>query len=41
VAAQVTPLQALPDDFSGTDHGLPLVWSYSAQAEEASTAVEG
>jgi L-rhamnose mutarotase len=39
--AQVTPLQAVPDDYSGDDDGLPLVWSYATQVEEISTAVEG
>jgi L-rhamnose mutarotase len=25
--ARVTPLQSLPDDYSGDDDGLPFVWS--------------
>ena len=30
--ARVTPLQSLPDDYSGGDDGLPWVWSLSAQS---------
>jgi L-rhamnose mutarotase len=29
--AQVTPLQSVPDDYSGGDEGLPFVWSLSDQ----------
>ena len=33
--AQVTPLQSVVDDYSGTDDGLPFVWSLSTQWSEA------
>jgi L-rhamnose mutarotase len=29
--ARVTPLQSLPDDYSGADDGLPFVWSLAGQ----------
>src|SRR5204863_9322394 len=29
--ARVTPLQSLPDDYSGEDDGLASVWSLAAQ----------
>jgi L-rhamnose mutarotase len=33
--ARVTPLQSLPDDYSGDDDGLPRVWSLSGQLGES------
>jgi L-rhamnose mutarotase len=35
--ARVTPLQSLPDDYSGEDDGLASVWSLSAQLAGSST----
>ena len=29
--SRVTPLQSVPDDYSGGDDGLPFVWSLSGQ----------
>jgi L-rhamnose mutarotase len=29
--AQVGPLHDVPDDYSGTDDGVPLLWSFAAQ----------
>jgi L-rhamnose mutarotase len=33
--ARVTPLQSVPDDYSGDDDGLPWVWSLAAQLGES------
>ena len=33
--ARVTRLQSLPDDYSGEDDGLLLVWSLSAQLSDS------
>lgn len=33
--ARVTPLQEVPDDYSGTDSGLSFVWSYADQVADA------
>ena len=37
--ARVTPLQSLPDDYSGEDDGLPWVWGLSAQLGESTEEV--
>lgn len=34
--AQVTPLQDVPDDYSGGDDGLPFVWSLASQLSSVS-----
>lgn len=35
--ARVTPLQSLPDDYSGEDDGLTSVWSLAAQLGGSTT----
>jgi len=36
--AQVTPLQAVPDDYSGDDDGLAQVWSLAGQRGDDTAA---